>query len=419
MCFYWYSNVAIFLHFLAQCNIFPGPVLGYQYKFTFTERYFNLEISHIPCHIILRRSRLMLKIYTDHLLKKYSCLPILYPFLETKHFSFPFKDSNPFFFYTEKIFQITEHPDKADYLLLPHNYKDLKHEKAYINFYIQLTFKYNKKLLIFLYGDSDEDVNIPNSIIFRVAQYKHKTKYNEWIMPLYADDLSRFKIINYRNKKARPTVGFCGYADFDNTTNYIKYILNIFLQDLKKQIFLNRKYEPQKRGLFFRRKAIEVLKKSKIVDSKIITRKFYSGSNKTIKNNSSIETIRSEYIDIIHNSDYILTTKGDSNISTTFFETMSLGRIPILISTDCVLPFEKIINYHDCSIIIDYRNLKYFDEILLKLHNDIDNDKFIWMQKKAREYFEKFLRIDAFYKNTIENLEHNLHYPHSSFKNEG
>lgn len=45
----------------------------------------------------------------------------------------------------------------------------------------------------------------------------------------------------------------------------------------------------------------------------------------------------------IQNADFILSVKGDGSFFCRFYEALSLGRIPFFIDTDCILPFENMI----------------------------------------------------------------------------
>ena len=86
--------------------------------------------------------------------------------------------------------KIVANPQEADFLMLPHNYFTLKNKlqdrkDVYISDMVFLANKFNKKILVFALADSDEDIDIKNSIVFRQSQYGYKKKANEIIMPFY------------------------------------------------------------------------------------------------------------------------------------------------------------------------------------------------------------------------------------------
>jgi hypothetical protein len=93
-----------------------------------------------------------------------------------------------------------------------------------------LANKYNKKIIVFLLGDSNEKIYFKSSIIFRMSQYKTSLNKNEFIMPAYAQDLGSLYGVNYREKSEIPTVGqFIGlnvvkYLDFGDIYRNVQSI---------------------------------------------------------------------------------------------------------------------------------------------------------------------------------------------------
>ena len=80
---------------------------------------------------------------------------------------------------------------------------------------------------------------------------------------------------------------------------------------------------------------------------------------------------------------------------------MSLGRIPIFVDTDSVLPLEDIIDYHDFIVRVDYREIRNIDKIVSDYYRSLSTDDFILKQKKAREVFESHLRVDRFFSHAF------------------
>ena len=132
------------------------------------------------------------------------------------------------------------------------------------------------------------------------------------------------------------------------------------------------------------------------VKTNFIKRLSYSGHVKTVA--GDMKKNREEFVDNLINSDYGLVIRGDPNSSQRFYEVMAVGRIPLLIDTECVLPLEHLIDYREFCVIIDYKDLKRAPDILADFHAKLSPEKFRDMQFKAREAYEKYLRIDSFSK---------------------
>jgi hypothetical protein len=247
--------------------------------------------------------------------------------------------------------------------------------------------------LIFSGGDSDENINISNSLVFRTSQYRYKVRKNEIIMPPIADDLLGDRTLEFREKSEKAIVGFCGWASILDMSRAIKEYLKLSRLILKS--FNDKKALLHKRGLLFRIEAIKYLSRSSLVKTNFIIRKSFSGNEKTIELDPA--QAREEYIKNIEESDFSLAIKGDGNYSIRFYEILSLGRIPVLINTDCILPNEDIIDYSKFVLKVDYRNINNLDAIISDFHKKMSKDDFFTMQSSAREAYENHLRIDKYF----------------------
>ncbi len=284
--------------------------------------------------------------------------------------------------------------DQADFILLPHNFFDVKEDQRYLKGLVECSGRLNKKILVFAYGDSHEIISLPNTIIFRTSQYRTALQKNEIIVPPLIYDLGQDLLFRSKKKSDVPTVGFVGWADFINFFQRIKYYLKISLNSLQSLLVPRRR--AYKQGIFFRRKAIDVFKKSKTVKTNFILRTSYSAHKKTIS--ISPERARREYVENILGSDVTLSPKGDGNYSARFFEVLSLGRIPLLVDTETVLPLENSINYADFIIRVDYRALNTIDQAVYDWYADMSNEVFTAKQKLAQDVYQKYLSPNNFMK---------------------
>ena len=156
--------------------------------------------------------------------------------------------------------------------------------------------------------------------------------------------------------------------------------------------------------MYFRRKALGVLNRSNLVDTAFVIRSSYSGHKNTIE--LSPEEARKQFVEKINNSDFSLAVKGDGNYSLRFYEILSLGRIPVLVDTDCPLPFEDKIKYDDFILRVDYRKINKIDKIISDYYKKIDGVRFVTMQERAREAFSKYLNIGSFFMIAFKKLEY-------------
>jgi len=337
-----------------------------------------------------------------------SYIPLLFPFFgpilkeSTPYVSEVFKKYN----FDKRYYDIVDDINTADFVLLPYNYGNIKLNNPLLLDEFVNEAKINKKPILitaYAYGDSNKMINIENACILRSSQYRSKLSSKDIIIPAYTEDLLESYcggVIEIRNKTETPMIGFAGYAGQKSIKASLKAIFKeipVFFISI-----FNKKYLTRQKGIFLRKKAIKILNKSISVKTNFIIRKFYSGHLKTI--NGNVKDIRNDFIANMINSDYALCVKGDGNFSYRFYEALSLGRIPLFVDTECVLPLENTINYKEFCVFVDAHDLYKIDKIIKRFHDNISDEQFRVMQKKARETFEKYLRMDVFTKYLVDEL---------------
>lgn len=350
----------------------------------------------------------MVNVYiTKEFLSNTRYLPILFPHLgelvNEKHL---FADAGKRAF-REPAFNLVEDIEFADFILLPHEYFDvIKKDTPYLSQHRELAKKYKKKLLIFDSSDyTNTEIDVPEAIVFRVAGYSSRKKDNEIIMPTFVEDLSSYVDLRWRAKNACPTVGFCGWGSLPDIKSRVNLLVKNLIVSLKGAIKRDDSLSMTKRGINFRIKTIQKIKKCLNINTMFILRRSYSSHVGTIE--LSAERARAEYIRNILDSDLALAVRGDANISCRFYEILSLGRIPLFIDTDCILPLEDIIDYKKFVVFVDYRNINSICEVILNFYKKTSDDDFIAMQKNARNSFEKYLNTTSFLKYILPKLAKN------------
>lgn len=99
---------------------------------------------------------------------------------------------------------------------------------------------------------------------------------------------------------------------------------------------------------------------------------------------------RELFINALRKSFLTLCPAGTGKNSIRFFETLSMGRIPVLISDNCVLPFENEINYDDFIIRIDEKDAGVSSQIIEKWLTENSFEQIKEKCKKARSVWEEY-----------------------------
>ena len=95
---------------------------------------------------------------------------------------------------------------------------------------------------------------------------------------------------------------------------------------------------------------------------------------------------------------FIFCYRGRGNFSIRFYETLMMGRIPIVINTDNIYPYMDKINYSDVGLFIEEsdlnRNMDLEKRILDYYHSN--KDRFLEIQKKNRAIYVKYFSKEHF-----------------------
>ncbi len=257
----------------------------------------------------------------------------------------------------------------------------------------------DKPIVVFFWYPSEEEVLVPNSIIFRTSFYKSTQKPTEFAMPAWSDLQVGQEPLEPRTKSEIPVVGFCGYIYTRQMQTYqagkdiLRYIKDGVAKTRQKQ--LKRKYH------IFRRKVLHKLSKSKLIETNFIIRKQFHG--KVQGEQKKIE--QQEYIDNIRNSDYGLCIRGAANVSFRLYEILYFGRIPVFINTDCVLPYDFEIDWKQYCVWIEEHELDQMDKKIREFHDNLSPEEFVNLQKKCRQIWEEYLSPEGFFKHLHKHFE--------------
>jgi hypothetical protein len=299
--------------------------------------------------------------------------------------------------------------EKCDLAVIPANWVDIvggHHWMSKVDKAAQeLSFEFasqarqeKKPIVIFFSGDrSHEKVSIKDAIVFREGLYRSKRSSNDFALPAFAEDLVEHYFGNQlpiRPKKAKPTVGFCGFARPMSWKMKLK--LGIYQGAmLAKQGHLD--VSPYK-GEVLRSQVIKNLEVSPLVDTNFIVRNssvFLTYEDDADKKNKA----RYEYVQNLVESDYIICSRGSGNFSFRLYETLSCGRIPVFIDTDCVLPFDFLVDWKKYCVWIDEKELSQIPEKIAEFHSNLSPQEFEDLQYECRKFWKDWLSTEGFFAN--------------------
>lgn len=321
--------------------------------------------------------------------------PLMYPFWGN-----PLTASQPFWRelferrgFDTHYYSITDDPNAADMVFMPYSHSlVLAVAPDLLEVCLAEARRQGKRLLIDGLGDVEHPINIPEAIVLRYGGYRFIRRENVIQIPPYADDLLelyRDGVQDVRTKGEKAVIGFAGWAALTPLQEIKTFFKEI---PIRLRALFDNRYSACRKGVFFRREAIKLLKASSKVISNFIIRPTFSANAQTMS--GAPDQLRREFVENLLSSDYGLCVRGDANASVRLFETLALGRIPVILDTECVFPFFDRVEYKNFSLIVDFRELNRLPELIVAFHENLSPERFEKMQCNAREAYITYFRVD-------------------------
>ena len=258
--------------------------------------------------------------------------------------------------------------EKCDYVLLPFKWRTTELNqtdgRSSAEPYIKLAKEHGKKLLVLFEDDYSGKLNLKpdEGIVLRTSFYRSQKQNNEFALPVFRCD--RFSDNFITQKPDKPTVGFCGFFNTE-----------------KHKI---RKY------------ALHKLEIDERIDSDYIIRESFwaQGIDKSI-------AVSDHYNNVVNNM-FTLCSRGAGNHSMRLYEVLSMGRIPIQVDTDCVYPFDNVIDWEKHCIIVPEKEINNICNIVMDFYTTKSSDELLQMQIENRNVWKKYLSPLGFVEHVKE-----------------
>ncbi|WP_431135838.1 exostosin domain-containing protein [Psychroserpens mesophilus] len=244
---------------------------------------------------------------------------------------------------------------------------------------------------------------------FRVGGFKGQLPKNNIGLPVALSDiynsLYEGKAFEIRAKQKLPTIGFCGHANLSAKKKWkdkLGFVKKNVLRFIKNPF--NASYEPLFSSAYERFKLLKTLENSSLIKTNFIYRNEYRAGANTKKVRKQTNK---EYYENIRESDYILCVRGAGNFSVRLYETLMMGRIPVFVDTNCLLPFEEELNWKKHLVWVPWKRRHEISKIVSDFHNNLNHQEFNELQHSNRLLWENSLSIVGIFeyirKKTITN----------------
>ncbi len=260
--------------------------------------------------------------------------------------------------------------------------------------------RFDKPLVIFFNNDSSESIEIKGSVIFRTSFYRSTRQPNEFAFPGWSEDFVHTYLggqLVLRQKQIQPVIGYCGYTTMGPRSSNNRQWLAKGYQWLANRGIVTLHHP----GARLRSRSVYHLSHSRYVQTNFVIRNtFWNGAILHGQMDSQVaQQSRCEFVQNMVESDYILCTRGAGNFSYRLYETLSCGRIPVFIDTDCVLPYDHLINWRDYCVWVEESELGSIAEKVAAFHEALSSQEFLELQRACRALWEEWLSPTGFFAN--------------------
>ena len=299
----------------------------------------------------------------------------------------------------EKSFHFTPTPEDADMICLPlplqEYFKNIDTTRFLKNL-LQDAFRRSMIVYGYVSGDFGEEIyDHPQLRIFRMGGFHSQLSSRHQGFPVALSDhlpnLFVSEDIAARDWKSKPVIGFCGHASTDPIKS-VKEHAKTFIENTRRffQKPFRRDYEPLFASALERARLLRTLESSLALETNFIYRRHYRAG---ARNEEEQRRTTIEYYANIRKSDYVVCVRGGGNFSVRFYETLMMGRIPVFINTDCLLPFPEIIPWKEHMVWVEWQERHRIAEKILDFHGSLSPEKFIELQHRNRRLWKETLSV--------------------------
>ena len=246
------------------------------------------------------------------------------------------------------------------------------------------------KCLFFRTSDHTQPVEVPRGgILYRHSIFRRERVEREFAKPAFAEDFLADSggEVEIRAKEPTPSVGFCGFVS------------NPLMRGIYRAMRRKRKAE----GLALRARLLSLLEGTQGVNCNFIrNNQFMMGKHGIWAGDADrAAQVRQRFLDNVLQNDYTLCVRGAGNFSYRFYEVLAVGRIPVFVNTDCVMPFEDEIDWRKHCVWIEAEEMDQIGRKVLQFHQSLSDNDFQQLQQRNRRLWEEYLEPLTFYRRAL------------------
>lgn len=291
-------------------------------------------------------------------------------------------------------YEQTDKLEDADFAYLPMSmeYYLLNGKKSQMLEFIHKAKESGTPIVTQTNGDFGVKPPVKDVIVLCQNGYQSKRLPHQYALPsIFSDPLKKYygrEEIVIREKGEKPVIGFDGLG----SVSYAKIAIDFTrtaLHNLKSRLgltpFVSNMLYP---SVLLRMRCLEKISKDKrLIANFNIRNKYKAGAI----NPQDGDRKTREFFENMMTSDYVLCIRGLGNFSKRLYETLAMGRIPVFVNTDCILPFDNFIDWHKYCVWVEQNEISHIGDILTNFHRSLSDEQFEQLQKDCRKLWENHL----------------------------
>jgi hypothetical protein len=248
------------------------------------------------------------------------------------------------------------------------------------------------KTPVVFHGSDATDPLPVEALVFRTSLLRSQRRPNEFAQPAWSEDFLDCYLdgeLNPRSKKARPVIGFCGNTLAGPPTETFTGSVRRFLGDRRAGLAHTLVADHP------RTFALQAVERDRRLKPNFLLRgTFWAGAT---SDSSALLEARREYVQNTLESDYVLCVRGGGNFSYRLYETLCMGRIPVFVDTDCVLPLDFDVDWREYCVWVEESDIDRIGDRVLEFHEALDEAEFTERQRACRRLWETRLSPQGFF----------------------
>jgi hypothetical protein len=244
---------------------------------------------------------------------------------------------------------------------------------------------------------------VPNSITFQTSLRRSTRRERDFALAGFtSSDLASAnggRSVPLSEWRSRPSVGFQGSARrTDHSAERHGRDLATWLAGRARFGGALLERAAWNEGQMLRAESMDALRRSGDIDCdfNVVTRGYLRASPSTREAN------RRTFTDNLLRNPYALCVRGRGNFSYRLYEVMSLGRIPLFIDTECVLPFDHLVDWPSELAWVSRDMVGKSAAILRAFHDEHHGPSLPAAQLRIRDLFDTWCRPEPFWSKAGE-----------------